>query len=371
MNQYERENVEQIKSEIRAYEEKNGKMPKEKKAYYIYRRMGQIYSYKETFFLYSNNNMTKQEYYDRINIYRERTTEEGEAICVDMNRGCVDFMREEGINANLYFMNARNPLSHADGSFEVDGKYYFFNLTADVMRIQTGMRTRNFGISQKMIAEKLRDENPKMDRTYHLNRMNEQNEGKKFFEISPETIKEWDNEFEFTYKGLYTNDILDIMKKESFDKKFMEEFFETKQPDELVQRKFEFIMKYVGIIEANRRRKIGNIEAMEYYRKLASEILSKEDIEKYIEMCKGFIEKDGRRQSKNIVIIKKENENIYYLYNSEKQTYEQIETKELINQEIQYYSYKRGANEPIITLINEKEKELLERNEKYPEDIQL
>ena len=55
MNQYEREKVEQIKSEIRAYEEKNGKMPKEKKAYYIYRRMGQIYSYKETFFLYSNN----------------------------------------------------------------------------------------------------------------------------------------------------------------------------------------------------------------------------------------------------------------------------------------------------------------------------
>ena len=29
MNQYERDNVEQIKKEIRAYEEKNGKMPKE------------------------------------------------------------------------------------------------------------------------------------------------------------------------------------------------------------------------------------------------------------------------------------------------------------------------------------------------------
>ena len=31
MNQYERKNVEQIKKEIRAFEEKNGKMPKEKK----------------------------------------------------------------------------------------------------------------------------------------------------------------------------------------------------------------------------------------------------------------------------------------------------------------------------------------------------
>ena len=35
MNQYERENVEKIKKEIREYEEKNGKMPKEKLAYYI------------------------------------------------------------------------------------------------------------------------------------------------------------------------------------------------------------------------------------------------------------------------------------------------------------------------------------------------
>ena len=49
MNQYERENIERIKSEIRAYEGKNGKMPKEKMAYYIYNRMGQSYLYKEAY----------------------------------------------------------------------------------------------------------------------------------------------------------------------------------------------------------------------------------------------------------------------------------------------------------------------------------
>ena len=40
MNQYERENVEQIKKDLKKYEEKNGKMPQEKVAYYIYRKMG-------------------------------------------------------------------------------------------------------------------------------------------------------------------------------------------------------------------------------------------------------------------------------------------------------------------------------------------
>lgn len=360
MNQYERDNVEQIKKEIRAYEEKNGKMPKEKKAYYIYRRMGQIYSYKEAYSLYSNQ---KQEYDDRINIYREGTTDEGEAICVDMNRTCVEFMREEGINANLYFMDIENPLSHADGGFEVDGKYYFFDLTGDVMKIQTGMRTRNFGISQERLHERLFDKDSKENREQYLIRMNEQNEGKIFSEISQETIEEWDNEFGFTYKGLYTNDILDMMKEESFDKNFMEEFFETKQPDELVQRKFEFIMKYVGIIKANQKGKIGNIEAKEYYIKLSSYILTKEEMENYIEMCRGFIERDGKRQGKNIVVVKKENEDIYYLYNSEKQIYEKIEKETLMKQGIQYIHGKTGRILPIEAYIEEKEKRLEEQNE--------
>ncbi len=369
MNQYERKNVEQIKKEIRAFEEKNGKMPKEKKAYYIYRRMGQIYSYKESYFYYSNRRMTKKEHYDRIDIYREGTTENGEAICVDMNRSCVDFMREEGINASLYFMDTRNPLSHADGSFEVDGKYYFFDLTADIMKIQTGMRTRNFGTSQEWLHERLLDGDSEKNREYHLTRMNEQNEGREFSEIPEETMEEWDNEFGFTYKGLYTNDILEMMKEENFDKNFMEEFFETKQPDELVQRKFEFVMKYVGIIGANRKRKVGNIEAIQYYKKLSEYVLTKEEIKKYIEMCKGFVEKDGRRQGRNIAIIKKENENIYYLYNSEKQIYERIEKEELIKQGIQYIQGETQKILPIDIYIKEREERLEKQKEKNSKEI--
>ena len=357
MNQYERENVEQIKSEIKAYEEKNGKMSKEKKAYYIYHRMGQIYSYKEAWLLYPKENKTLQDYKNRIQLYREGTTKEGDALCVDMNRGCVDFMREEGIHAFLYFIDEKDPLSHADGSFEVDGKYYFFNLTSDVMKIQTGMRTRNFGISQERLEQNFFNHDPHQDIRFHLYRMNEQNNGEKFSEIPEETIQEWDKEFGFSYKGLYTNDILDMMKKESFDKKFMEAFFETKQPDELVQRKFEFVMKYVGIIGARQKRRVGNIESLQYYLKLSDNILTKEEMENYIEMCKGFVEEETRK-AKNIVVIKKKNENIYYLYNSEKQIYEKIEKETLIKQGIQYMDRGTRTTKPIETYIKEKEERL-------------
>ena len=106
MNQYERENVEQIKSEIRAYEEKNGKMPKEKIAYYIYRRMGQSYLYKEAYELIRNIK-GKKEYEEVVAIFQEGTKENGEALCTDMNKACVEFMKEMGITAKYLAVEAK------------------------------------------------------------------------------------------------------------------------------------------------------------------------------------------------------------------------------------------------------------------------
>ena len=371
MNQYERENVEQIKKEIKAYEEKSGKMPKEKKAYYIYRRMGQIYSYREAYALLEVLHNMK-EYMRKIEMFQEGTDENGVAICTDMNKACVEFMREMGINAKYLAVEAdETPLYHPDGCFEVEGKYYFFNLVPDLMRIQTGMRTRNFGTSQQRLKEKFKNGVPDYDREYVLIRINEENDGEPFTEIPEETIEKWDDEFGFTYKGLYTNEVLELMEKECYDKAFMEEFFETKQPDELVQRKFEFIMKYVGIIKTIKEKKMGNVEAADYYLKLFEKIMTKQEFNKYMTLCMGFIEEDERRKLKNIVIIQKEKENVYYLYNGEKQIYEKVETEELIKQGIQYYSYEKRADVPITTLIDKKEKELEERKQKHSEDIML
>ena len=366
MNQFERIHADKIKEEIRQYEEKKGRMPQEKKAYYIYRRMGQFYSYKEAYALISNN---KKEYKRKIEIFQEGTDEKGEAICTDMNRACVELMREENINAKYLAMGAKeSSIYHADGCFEVNGRYYFFNLVPDLMKIQTSMKTRNFGISQERLKEKIENGAPGYDQKYELIRMNENNEGKPFSEIPEETIKEWDNEFEFTYKGLYTNEVLEMMEKECYDKKFMEEFFGTSKPDELVQRKFEFVMRYIGIIKAIKEKKIGNIESAEYYAKIFNKILTKQELDEYLTLCMGFVEEDQRRKLKNIVIIQKEGENVYYLYNAEKQTYEKVNTEELINQGVQYYSYKRKEDVPITTLIEEKEKEL---SEKKSEEIDL
>lgn len=364
MNEYELKSCKKIRQDIKEYEEKNGKMPQIKKAYYIYRKMGQIYSYKDAY-VYADA-FTMQEYLNKINMYREGTTENGEAICTDMNRGCAELMKQEGIDANIYFINPNNTLSHCDGSFEVDGKYYYFNLPSDIMKIQTGMKTRNFGISQERIKEKLASEDKDEDRTYHLYRMNEQNEGKKFSEIPEELIKQWDNEFGFTYKGLYTNEVLELIKKECTDKDFMQKFFGTEKPDELVQRKFEFVMKYIGIINTMGDKKIGPQEAREYYIKLIKNIITNEEKGKYIENCPGFIEKDGKRENANIVLIKKDNENLWYLYNSEEQTYQQVSKAKLIAKGIKYHDG-IGKPIPIYEYIFEKDKRLKDKHKEAEE----
>ena len=336
MNQYERVHTDKIKEEIRQYEKENGKMPKEKKAYYIYRRMGQFYSYKEAYFLFSPK-MSEQEYSDRVKLYEEGTTEKGEAICRDMNKACVELMKEEGIEASLHFVDESNPLSHVNGSFEANDKYYFFNLTPDIMRIQTSMRTRNFGISQELLKKKMSSGSSRNHQVNFLEKMNNENHGKEFSEITEETIAEWDKEFGFSYKGFYTNDVLDLMEKEGFNERFMRQFFETDKPDELAQRKFEFLMKYVGVIGTSAKKKLGNVQAMEYYLKLSKKVLTRDEVVLYIKQYNGFVEENGKRKAKNIVVIKKQMENVYYLYSPEKQIYEKVDKSELLGQNIKFY----------------------------------
>ncbi len=366
MNQYERKNAEQIKEEISQYEQEKGKMPKEKKAYYIYRRMGQIYSYKEAYFLFSPK-MSEEEYSNRVKFYKEGTTEEGEAICIDMNKACAELMKEEGIEASIHFVNENDPLSHVNGSFEANGKYYFFNLTPDVMRIQTGMKTRNFGMSQELLKRKLSSRSPRNNQVGFLEKMNKQNHGNKFSEITEKAIAEWDKEFGFSYKGLYTNDILELMEQEAFDEGFMRQFFGTNKPDELAQRKFEFLMKYVGIMGKSAKKKIGNVQAMEYYLKLSQKVLTIDERVLYIKKYDGFIEENGRRKAKNIVIIKKQMENVYYLYDPEKQIYERVDKDELLGQNIKFYVSNTTQKE-----LDEEIKEIEGRIvRKQPEEMEL
>lgn len=368
MNENEEKIVNKIINQIEEIETKET-ISLEKKAYYVYRRLGEFFNYNESYMLADNQN--EEEYEAKKRMYYKGTDENGTALCVDMNKTCVEALKKLGIEAHLSYTQNINPmileycdpLSHADGCFKVNNKWYYFNLTSDIMHIQTGMKTRNFAISQERIKQKLYNKNPKYNKLYHLYRMNRENENQEFSEISQKELTKWDNEFGFTYKGLYTNDIMEMIKNDTNNIELMQELFETDKEDEIVQKKFEFVMDKMEIIRNNM--KIGNVEAREYYIKLVNKAFSKEEIQKYLRLCESFIEKDGERKFRNVVIIKKQNENIYYLYNPETMTYEKTDVRELIKTNLKFHNIQKQRIDPISEFVNniesENKKEELEK----------
>ena len=148
--QFEKENIDRIIQEIKESDQFSSNI---EKAYYLYLRLGKIYKYNGNI-KYRNHN-TKEELDEKLAIYNEKTSEKGEAAC---NRFSLEYQRalhELGINVECNFIEIVGEFKHVSLQFQDEnGVWYYTDLTDDLMHIQTGMRTRSFGISLEQIREK-------------------------------------------------------------------------------------------------------------------------------------------------------------------------------------------------------------------------
>lgn len=315
MNRFERQHIIRIIKEI----EQKGEIPIAKKAYYLYQKLGDIYQYKSNY-KYLNYN-TEEEMQNKKKVYYEGTTEEGDGICKDINETYVEACFKDEI-----------------------GNWYYTDLTADIMHIKTGMKIRNFGLSEKKIIEKGKRKRIEPIYLRYIETMKQENEGKEFAEIDEETLKSWDEEFCYSYQGLYTNDILDMLLTEVQNEELIVDFFGTDQKDELAQRKIDFIMEKIEIANVHRRKKIGAVEAISYYTKVINKVLTEEE-RKYIKLCRAFVEEDGKRKASDILAIEMQNENVYYWYNGRNQIFEKITREELLKSDIKCHSTKEDKED--------------------------
>ncbi len=348
MNNYEKKHVERIINEIKQIENTK-KMTDVEKAYYLYRNLGDIYQYKADY----RKTEVGIELDKKLELYREGTSEQGEAICIDMSKTYLEALQMIGIEGRLSSVNENFFLTHTDVCFKDEqGNWYFANLVLDIMHIKTGMKIRNFGLSQEQILKKYKNVN-------YLLKMNKENDWKEFTPIPEEQLHEWDNETGYTYNGLYTNDILDMLANEMTDKKIINEYFGTDKQDELVQKKLDFIFDKIEIVNVHRKKVIGDIEAEDYYNKILKKFFTEQELKKYIKEFNGFYEKDGRKFARNILVVKKDSENIYYLYSTEKQIYEKISREQLMKKDIRFNIWHAGADNI---------KEVIDKVEKARED---
>lgn len=153
------------------------------------------------------------------------------------------------------------------------------------MHIKTGMKIRNFGLSEKKIIEKGKRKRIEPIYLRYIETMKQENEGKEFAEIDEETLKSWDEEFGYSYQGLYTNDVLDMLLTEVQNEEFIVDFFGTD------------------------------------------------------------VEEDGKRKASDILAIEMQNENVYYWYNGRNQIFEKITREELLKSDIKCHSTKEDKED--------------------------
>lgn len=357
MNRYETENVYRIINKIKELE-KTEKMSDIRKAYYLYRELGKIYQYKINYAFMDPN--IKDELIEKVYLYEDGTNNDGEALCIDMDKTYVEALDLLGIEAKLSFLDENNPISHANVIFkDEEENYYYADIVGDIMHIKTGMKIRNFGLTEEQALNKLfkRECNAK---TNYKDKLKKETKGK-ITRISEEQLKQWDDKDGYTYEGFYTNDVLDMLAKEMLDEEFLYGFFGTNKKDELVQKKIEFIMERLEIINIHRRKRIGDYEAGRYYEKILNKILTKEEREKYAQINAGYVEEYGERKARFVMVIKKEKENVYYLYNNQSQIFEIIEKEEFIKEPIKYIN-RPGQKINNIQFVNHFEKRLQERD---------
>ncbi len=320
ISKFEQEEINKVINQIRKLEEKE-KLTELEKAYYIYHELGKIYSENPEYVLTD----PQLEYEKKENLYEQETKNDGKAVCIHMNRAFAEALHQIGIEAEIVRKNVKYSMTHIDTIFRTsDGKIYFANLIADIHRIQTGMKCRNFGKPYEILESGMRREGS----TEYLRRII--NKYGQLSDVTLETEEQMDNKFGFNYKGMYTEDVFKMLQDENQNREEIEKFFGTNKRDELIERKIDFVMDKIGIINRHLNKKIGYREGIKYYMDLQKSIFSNDEREKNMRLFSGYRIENYRKIPETIIVVLKDAENVYYRYSEEEKKFVKQENVEEI-----------------------------------------
>lgn len=209
--------------------------------------------HKDVEYFYEKNAERRQEIYDKdIN-----TDEEiNEVICKTLIFSISRFCEDNNIKYEILKRNISNEKKqHYSIIVEGDqGKRFFLDPMIDVFLIQLGMRTVKFGtISKKDNVDIL----------------------------TQEEIKQMDDELGYTYKGLYMDDIIEMMKRELSDKDELDRLMRAKGYEraytemDYISFKLKYILEYFNQIPKFN----GFIEKKMFYDLILRRLFRKEERE--------------------------------------------------------------------------------------------
>lgn len=278
---------------------------------YLYLQLGNVFSYNRDYLHVTDPRILREIYEDFITIpmiengnYQNKIN----AVCKQHARILCDTLnsnREKDIKAKTvgYVEGEEN---HIDVVVTVEGKNYNLNISKDLYKIQKGMKTKGFATKSTAL------------------------DGTVCEILSEEEIKKMDEKNGYCKYGVYTDDILQLLRKEMEEEQNWEQFYKGKKKDTVFQYKIDFIFRHLKNNQLEEM-EMGIYEVDKYYRKLYSSLLTEEEKQENKLVSMDIrVNTQGKNEKSLLYKIKNPNKNLYYIYDKGEKTFVEITPKEIL-----------------------------------------
>lgn len=284
------------------------------KVRYIYLQIGKIFSYEREYLYTQDFRVANDMYNDVITIsminnrnYQNKIVSTCKQTA-EVECDVINSLREKNICAKIV---GYDPIEekHVAVIVTIDDKNYYLDINADLYKIQKGMRT--VGFAKSSIA---------VDRT-------------ECDTISSEDLEKIDKKLGYCKYGIYTDDVIDMLRKEMSDEENLKEYireyienpYEGEVKEDIIYRfKIDFIFNYLKN-NLPEEEKMKSIEISKYYHALFKRLLTEEERKNNkIGEYDIYLKNDKQERKESIIyIIKMRNIKLYYLYKDEERGFVQ------------------------------------------------
>ena len=270
---------------------------------YIYLELAKLFK-KDIAFFYGTDAEKRKIYDKETNInFKEKSS----IICKSSAQIYEYAFSKIGVKSSLIKKTTKSPFQHVDLIVTgKDDKRYYLSPMEDLFRIQLGMRTKRFG-----------------SRTDKFKELDEVGELSTF---SDKEIEEMDNKLGYTYKGIYTDTVFEMIRNEALCSKVLRPFILEKYPqiqDKAIPRdlytefKLEFFLNFF-----NYKNKLnGYIEYKDFVDYMINTITNKVERKKIKRTTIYKTEKDGSKDLQVLINLSTDKGHIHYILPNDKRSY--------------------------------------------------
>ena len=251
-------------------------------ARWIYLELGKVISYDMDAF-YLKDELLGNKYNKEIELGKELDTT---LVCKPINMIYIKLLNILGIKAELIQLDNSFEFNHVGTSINFDNEMKIFtDLTLDLHRIQNGMRTLDFAYTSP-------------NGNYDI--------------LSRKELNEIDDKLGYTFRGIYTDDFVEIVSRELTNNDKVERYLldgrkvEDVKTIEVISKKLDFILNHVMF------KRLGYTEGRNTLIYILQKCLSREEVS-HVKQYDLIKQNNENNEFANLIKVFDKESSIYYL----------------------------------------------------------